>query len=333
MTAKSQTIKFHNKPRLIAGMSVVGKKEGEGPLGKYFDETDDDPKMGKSSFEKGESAMFAAAVKGAAKKAGISTFDFEALFAGDLLNQLVSSNYAARDLPVSYYGLYSACSTMTEALALASAMVNAGYYRTAACITGSHFAAAERQYRYPLEYGCQRPPYAQWTVTGAGCSVISAEGNGPAIISATIGKVADYGIVDANNMGAAMAPAAFETLLAVLDDTEMNLEDFDAIFTGDLGRLGARILRDLCNERGLDLGQKYSDCGEMIFAREQNCYSGGSGAGCSACVLNSFILSKLNRHEYNRVLLLATGALMSPTTSFQGETIPAISHGIILENC
>ena len=332
MTAKSQTLKFPNKPRLIAGMSVVGKKEGDGPLGKYFDEIDDDPKMGKSSFEKGESAMFAAAVEGAAAKAGIDTFEIEALFAGDLLNQLVSSNYAARDLPVSYYGLYSACSTMTEALALASAMVNAGYYNIAACVTGSHFAAAERQYRYPLEYGCQRPPYAQWTVTGAGCSVIADKGDGPFIASATIGKVADYGVTDANNMGAAMAPAAFETLLAVLDDTEKDINEFDAVFTGDLGRLGAWILRDLCREQGVELGQKYSDCGEMIFSREQNCYSGGSGAGCSACVLNSFILDKLNKHEFNRVLLLATGALMSPTTSFQGESIPAISHGIILEN-
>ena len=333
MTAKTQTIKFDNKPRIIAGMSVVGRKEGDGPLGKYFDLICEDPKMGKSSFEKGESAMFYAAINGAAKKAGMRPFDFDALFAGDLLNQLVSSNYAARELPVSYFGLYSACSTMTEALAIGGAMINAGYYKTAACATGSHFAAAERQYRYPLEYGCQRPPYAQWTVTGAGCSVLSSiVGSGPCIFSATIGRVADYGVTDANNMGAAMAPAAFETLLAVLDDTGLGIDDFDAIFTGDLGRLGARILRELCAEKGVYLGQKYSDCGEMIYSREQNCYSGGSGAGSSACVLNSFILRKMQKKEYNRVLLLATGALMSPVTSFQGESIPAISHGIILEN-
>lgn len=332
MTAKSQTLVFKNRPRIIAGMSVVGDKEGEGPLGKYFDTIEPDPKMGKSSFEKGETAMFSKAIEGAAAKAGMQIFDIGALFAGDLLNQLVSSSYAARDLPVSYFGLYSACSTMTEALSLGAAMINAGYFKTAACATGSHFATAERQYRFPLEYGCQRPPYAQWTVTAAGCSILADSGNGPAITHATIGRVVDYGITDINNMGAAMAPAAFDTVLAVLEDTEMKIEDFDGIFTGDLGRLGGEILRDLCRERGIELGQRYSDCGEMIFSSEQECYSGGSGAGCSACVLNSFILDKMKKHEYNRVLLMATGALMSPTTSFQGESIPAICHAVIMEN-
>lgn len=332
MTAKSQTLVFKNRPRIIAGMSVVGDKEGEGPLGKYFDTIEPDPKMGKISFEKGETAMFSKAIEGAAAKAGMQIFDIGALFAGDLLNQLVSSSYAARDLPVSYFGLYSACSTMTEALSLGAAMINAGYFKTAACATGSHFATAERQYRFPLEYGCQRPPYAQWTVTAAGCSILADSGNGPAITHATIGRVVDYGITDANNMGAAMAPAAFDTVLAVLEDTEMKIEDFDGIFTGDLGRLGGEILRDLCRERGIELGQRYSDCGEMIFSSEQECYSGGSGAGCSACVLNSFILDKMKKHEYNRVLLMATGALMSPTTSFQGESIPAICHAVIMEN-
>lgn len=332
MTAKSQTLVFKNRPRIIAGMSVVGDKEGEGPLGKYFDTIEPDPKMGKSSFEKGETAMFSKAIEGAAAKAGMQIFDIGALFAGDLLNQLVSSSYAARDLPVSYFGLYSACSTMTEALSLGAAMINAGYFKTAACATGSHFATAERQYRFPLEYGCQRPPYAQWTVTAAGCSILADSGNGPAITHATIGRVVDYGITDVNNMGAAMAPAAFDTVLAVLEDTEMKIEDFDGIFTGDLGRLGGEILRDLCRERGIELGQRYSDCGEMIFSSEQECYSGGSGAGCSACVLNSFILDKMKKHEYNRVLLMATGALMSPTTSFQGESIPAICHAVIMEN-
>lgn len=332
MTAKSQTLVFKNRPRIIAGMSVVGDKEGEGPLGKYFDTIEPDPKMGKSSFEKGETAMFSKAIEGAAAKAGMQIFDIGALFAGDLLNQLVSSSYAARDLPVSYFGLYSACSTMTEALSLGAAMINAGYFKTAACATGSHFATAERQYRFPLEYGCQRPPYAQWTVTAAGCSILADSGNGPAITHATIGRVVDYGITDVNNMGAAMAPAAFDTVLAVLEDTKMKIEDFDGIFTGDLGRLGGEILRDLCRERGIELGQRYSDCGEMIFSSEQECYSGGSGAGCSACVLNSFILDKMKKHEYNRVLLMATGALMSPTTSFQGESIPAICHAVIMEN-
>lgn len=332
MTAKSQTLTFSSRPKITAGMSVVGEREGNGPLGGYFDTVTRDPKMGESTFEKGESVMLDKAIRGAAAKAGKDVFDIEALFAGDLLNQLVSSSYAARGLPVSYFGLYSACSTMTEALSLAAALVNAGYYSTAACATGSHFATAERQYRYPLEYGCQRPPYAQWTVTAAGCSIIEREGDGPAITHATIGRVVDYGIKDLNNMGAAMAPAALDTMLAVFDDTHTSAEDYDGIFTGDLGRLGGEILRDLCRERGVELGQRYSDCGEMIFSGDQKCYSGGSGAGCSACVLNSFILEKMRRREYVRVLLLATGALMSPTTSCQGESIPAVSHAVILEN-
>lgn len=332
MTGKSQTLTFGNMPRLIAGMSVVGKRESEGPLGKYFDRVEPDPKMGRNTFEQGESAMLKTAIEGAANKAGMTVYDFDALFAGDLLNQLVSSSYAAREMPVSYFGLYSACSTMTEALALAAATVNAGYYETAACATASHFATAERQYRFPLEYGCQRPPYAQWTVTAAGCSVVAADGDGPAITHATIGRVVDLGITDANNMGAAMAPAAMDTLFAVLDDTGMDVSDLDGIFSGDLGRLGSEILRDLCREKGVELGQRYADCGDMMFSRGQNCYSGGSGAGCSASVLNSFILKKMKEGCYRRVLLMATGALMSPTTSFQGESIPAVCHGVILEN-
>lgn len=331
-TAKSQTLTFKRRPRLIAGMSVVGEKEGEGPLGKYFDRIEIDPKLGKTTFEKGETAMLSEAISGAAEKAGMSVFGINALFAGDLLNQLISSSYAARDLPVSYFGLYSACSTMTEALAIAAAMINAGYYETAACATSSHFAAAERQYRFPLEYGCQRPPYAQWTVTAAGCSILAIDGDGPAVTHAVIGRVVDYGIKDMNNMGAAMAPAAFDTLLAALDDSGFAVEDFDGIFTGDLGRLGGEILRDLCRERGVELGVRYSDCGEMMYSADQKCYSGGSGAGCSACVLNSYLLRKMNAREYNRILLMATGALMSPTTFFQGESIPAVCHGIILEN-
>lgn len=328
---KRQTISFSKPPRIISGMSVVGTKEGDGPLGKYFDSIETDPKFGEKTFEKGEATMFERAVVGAIDKAGLKKFDIEALLAGDLLNQCVSSSYVARGLSMPYLGLYNACSTMTEALALGSVLVDAGHFKRIACLTGSHFATAERQYRYPLEYGCQRPPYAQWTVTAAGCSILSSEGEGPMIANAVIGRVVDYGINDLNNMGAAMAAAAADTICAAFDDTGLDERDFDAIFTGDLGRLGAEIMRDLCRERGLELGQRYSDCGEMMYSRQQKCYCGGSGAGCSAAVLNSFIISKMKSGEYKRVLLLATGALMSPTTSYQGETIPSISHGIILE--
>lgn len=332
MSGKNQTLFFNNRPRIISGMSVVGKREGEGPLGKYFDEVVQDAKCGEKTFEKGEKKMFHKAIFGAIGKAGLSAQDIEVFLAGDLLNQLVSSSYVARELPVSYLGMYSACSTMTECLTLGATLIDDGRFHKIACATGSHFATAERQYRYPLEYGCQRPPYAQWTATASGCSILSSDGDGPAITHATIGRVVDYGINDLNNMGAAMAPAALDTLLAVTSDTGYEVSDFDAIFTGDLGRLGAEILRDLCREQGIELGQKYSDCGEMLFTRDQHCYCGGSGAGCSASVLNSFILRKMGTGEYNRVLLLATGALMSPTTSYQGETIPCISHGVILEN-
>ncbi len=331
MGEKIQTMTFGNKPRIIAGMSVVGKKEGEGPLGKYFDIVQYDPKFGEKTFEKGEANMFGRAISGAIRKAGLEPYDVDVLLAGDLLNQLVSSSYVARGLPMAYLGLYSACSTMTEALALGAALIDAGHFRRAACATGSHFATAERQYRYPLEYGCQRPPYAQWTATAAGCSILSCEGPGPAITHATIGRVVDFGINDLNNMGAAMAVGAADTIYTVFEDTGFDERDFDAIFTGDLGRLGAEIMRDLCRERGLELGQKYSDCGEMMYYRGQNCYCGASGAGCSASVLNSYILGRLNGGMYKRVLLLATGALMSPTTSYQGETIPSVSHGVILE--
>lgn len=322
---------FKNKPRIISGMSVVGKREGEGPLGGHFDIVQYDPKFGEKTFEKGEANMFSRAISGAINKAGLTPYDVDVLLAGDLLNQLVSSSYVARGLPMAYIGLYSACSTMTESLSIGASLVDAGHYQRVACATGSHFATAERQYRYPLEYGCQRPPYAQWTVTAAGCSILAKEGNGPSITHATLGRVVDFGINDLNNMGAAMAPAALDTLCSVFDDCEMDERDFDAIFTGDLGRLGAEILRDLAREKGIELGQKYSDCGEMMYSRDQHCYCGASGAGCSASVLNSFILNRLNSGEYKRVLLMATGALMSPTTSFQGETIPSVSHGIILE--
>lgn len=324
-------MRFPHMPRIIAGQSVVGKREGEGPLARYFDSVLFDPKCGEKTFEKGEATMFSKAVHGAIAKAHLSPNDVDVFLSGDLLNQLVSSSYVARELPMAYLGLYSACSTMTEALTLGATLIDDERFACVACATGSHFATAERQYRYPLEYGCQRPPYAQWTVTAAGCSILSLKGEGPAITHATIGRVVDFGINDLNNMGAAMAPAALDTLMTVFADTGYDERDFDGIFTGDLGRLGGEILRDLAREQGINLGQEYSDCGEMMYGRDQHCYCGGSGAGCSASVLNTMILEKLNRGDYNRVLLMATGALMSPTTSYQGETIPAVSHGIILE--
>lgn len=328
---KKQTIFFKNAPSIIGRMAVVGEKEGRGPIGKYFQRVENDIKMGEKCFEKAEIKMLELAIHGAMKDADISVKDLDLLLSGDLLNQITSSNYAARALNVPHLGLYSACSTMSECLAIGACFVNAGYYDTVACATASHFATAERQFRYPLEYGCQRPPYAQWTVTGAGCSIISNKGIGPKITMATLGKVVDFGTNDLSNMGAAMAPAALDTIKALFTETNTSPNDYDLILTGDLGKLGSDIFRDLTREQGYDLGQKYIDCGCLIYSSKQNCYQGGSGCACSAAVFNSFILDKMEKGEYNKVIYLATGALMSTQSCYQGETIPSVSHAVVIE--
>ncbi len=328
---KRQTVIFDNPPKVIGRMSVVGEKEGKGPMGKFFQKVVDDDKMHEKTFEKAEIDMLTSAINGAAESAGLSVSDVDILIAGDLLNQITSSSYVARELNIPYMGVYSACSTMSESLAVASSMLNAGYFDRILCATASHFATAERQFRYPLEYGCQRPPYAQWTVTAAGATLLAREGDGPKITAATFGKVVDFGTNDLNNMGASMAPAAMSSLLALFNDTNTRPEDFDLILTGDLGKLGSDILRDLMREQGFELGQNYIDCGSLVYDVTQKCYQGGSGAGCSASVVNSFVLDKLEKGEYERVAFFATGALMSSQSCFQGETIPCISHGVVIE--
>lgn len=327
----NQTIYFNNPPRIIGRMSVVGEKEGKGPVGRYFDKVVNDAKWGEKTFERAEIDMLMTAVKGSIADAELDEQDVQLLITGDLLNQLTSSSYVARELSMPHLGLYSACSTMSESLAIGAAFVNAGYFDTVACATVSHFATAERQFRYPLEYGCQRPPYAQWTVTGAGSTVISANGHGPRITMATLGKVIDFGTNDLNNMGAAMAPAAMNTLSALFKDTRTQPEDYDLILTGDLGKLGSDILRDLMLEQGYFLGQNYIDCGNIIYDVSQKCYQGGSGCGCSASIVNSFILDKMEQGDYKKIAYLATGALMSTQSCYQGETIPCISHAVVIE--
>lgn len=326
-----QTIFFSHPPKITGRMAVVGDKEGKGPMGKYFQKVISFDETRKKTFEKAEIDMLLAAIEGAIERGGLTRRDIDLLLAGDLLNQITSSGYAAREVDVPYLGVYSACSTMSECLALASALIDAGHISHAVCATVSHFATAERQYRYPLEYGNQRPPYAQWTVTAAGATVLSREGDGPRITAATLGKVVDYGQNDQNNMGAAMAPAAADSLAALFDDTGTAPKDYDLIVTGDLGKLGSDILRELMRERGYDLGQRYTDCGTLVYDGTQKCYQGGSGAGCSASVVNSFVLDGVASGRYNRVAYFATGALMSPQSCFQGETIPCISHGVIIE--
>jgi len=326
-----QTMVFENQPKVIGKMSIVGQKEGKGPMGQYFDKVLTDDKQGEKCFENSEIRMLTDAVKGATASAKLQIKDVNLLLSGDLLNQITSSSYVARNLGIPYIGVYSACSTMTACLAMGAALVNSGYCQTVACSTASHFATAERQFRYPLEYGCQRPPYAQWTVTGAGCSILSSQGNGPRITMATVGKVIDFGTNDLNNMGAAMAPAAMDTMLALFKENSLSPADFDLIITGDLGKLGSDILRDLMREQGYGLGRNYIDCGNMMYYNEQNCYQGGSGAACSASVFNSYILDKMEKGEYNKVAYLATGALMSTQSCYQGETIPCISHAVVIE--
>lgn len=281
------------------------------------------------TWEKAECKMQELALDAARKKAGIHNADLDLLFAGDLLNQCITSSFAIRDTGVPFLGLYGACSTMAEGLCLAGMTINGGYARTAAVISSSHFASAERQYRFPLGYGGQRTPTAQWTVTGAGCILLGRQENGPYLHSATIGSVLDYGITDANNMGAAMAPAAYETIRTHFDDLKLTPTDYDLIVTGDLGMHGKEIVLDLFRRDGIGIGGVYDDCGTMIFdLSRQDVHAGGSGCGCGSVVLCSYILHQMAKGKLKHVLFCGTGALLSPLSVQQGESIPAVCHAV-----
>ena len=327
-----QTLFFENKPRIIATGTIAGPKECAGAVGKYVDKTLSDDMFGESTYEKAECKMLSYAISKAIENAGITEQDVDLLVSGDLLNQIISASFAARDFDFPFLGVYGACSTMAESMAVAAAFVNAGYYKNIVGATGSHFSSAERQYRYPLELGNTRPPQAQWTVTGAGGCVIAPTGSNIAITSATIGKVLDFGVTDVNNMGAAMAPACAHTLLSHLKDTGREPNYYDLIVTGDLGALGSRILKDLTWEKGCDIAKNHVDCGEIIYNVIEDEFQGGSGAGCSAVVFNSYIMEKLKTGALNRVLFIATGALLSTVSSGQGESIPCICHAVSIEN-
>lgn len=327
----NQTIYFRNSPKIVSTSTIAGPKECEGIIGRYVETALADDMYGESTYEKAECKMLSHVIDGAMSNAGIDRDQVDMIVSGDLLNQIISASFAARDFSVPFLGVYGACSTMAESLAVAAAFVDGGYCRRVVAATGSHFASAERQYRYPLELGCTRPPQAQWTVTGAGGALVAAEGNGIRITAATLGKVVDFGITDVNNMGAAMAPAAADTILAHFRGTKEDLEAYDLIVTGDLGALGSRILKDLTWEKGLDISANHVDCGEIIYNVIEDEFQGGSGAGCSASVLNSYILTKMNAGLYKRVLFAATGALLSTVSSGQGESIPCISHAVQLE--
>lgn len=324
-----QSLIFDKHPAILATAAIGGKKEQEGPLAAYFDYTSTDTKFKQSSWEKAEQTMQAMALETAKRKANIKDADIDVLFAGDLLNQCISSSFSVRDTGVPYMGLYGACSTMAESLCLAGMGVNAGFVRIAAAMSSSHFASAERQYRFPLGYGGQRTPTSQWTVTGAACTLIGQKETGPFLNAATIGAVMDYGIKDANNMGAAMAPAAYHTLRAHFDDLSLSPSDYDLIVTGDLGTVGKEILLDLFRKDGVSLGGVYNDCGTMIFdLQTQDVHAGGSGCGCGSVVLNGYLLRQMEKGKYRNILFCGTGALHSPTSLQQSESIPCVCHAI-----
>ncbi len=321
------TISLSSRPTVWSSAAVVGKKEGEGPLGKLFDAVFDDTRMGQDSWEKAESTLQKEALSRALNKAGIAPSQLQFLFAGDLLNQCTASAFGLRESGVPLLGQYGACSTMAQTLSMAAVFVDSGAADLCAAVTSSHFCSAERQFRYPLAYGGQRTPTAQWTATAAGCAIVGMGGKGAHIREICPGRVVDAGITDANNMGAAMAPAAADTLVRYLNDTKTAPSDYDLILTGDLALCGTRILHELLARHGVILGNNYNDCGLMLFDRQkQDVHAGGSGCGCAASVLCSYVLPAIERRELNNVLFMATGALMSTTSSKQGESIPGIAH-------
>ena len=323
------TIVFKKQPKIIGWYSVAGKKESEGPLGETFSRIVKDEYFGEKTHECAERKFFVTAIQGAMQSAAVQP---DIVFAGDLLNQIVSSSFAMREIGLPFVGIYGACSTMALSLINAATYLEAGLAKTTLAVAGSHFATAERQYRTPLEFGNQRPPTAQWTVTGAGATVLSTDKKSKiAVTCATIGRVVDFGIKDVNNMGAVMAPAAADTLERHFQNTKTKPADYDAIFSGDLGQIGEEALRDLLKERGYNLGENYYDCGKMIYSGSQKVDMGGSGCGCSAVTLNGFILDKFKRGDYHKVLFMATGALLSPTTCYQGESIPGIANAVVIE--
>lgn len=322
-----QTVKFENPPSIISEYSIAGKKENEGKLKGMFDKTIDDAMYGEDSWEKAESKLMKSALHGVISKSEIAESDINYIFAGDLLNQCSGSHYAVRGFNIPFFGLYGACSTMAESLSLASMSIDGGFADYAIASTSSHFCSAEKQFRFPLEYGGQRTPTAQWTVTGSGAVLLGKHEKPPYITHVTTGKIVDMGIKDANNMGAAMAPAAADAIKTHFEDTGFRPEDYDLIATGDLGYVGSELLNMLMKENRFNIENVHNDCGCMIFyEKEQDVHSGGSGCGCSAVTLCAKILKEIRSGKLSKVLFIATGALLSQASPLQGETIPCIAH-------
>ena len=316
-----QTINFDAPPVIIGTASIVGPKEAEGPMAKYFDKCLEDEFWGEKSWEKAESKIIKETVNLAIARANLSNTDIDYCFAGDLLNQCISSDFGLRDTNIPYFGV-----------CLGSVFLEGGGANNVICATSSHFCSAEKQFRFPLELGTQRTPTAQWTVTGAGAAILSSTGEGPYITNITPGKIVDMGIKDANNMGAAMAPAALDTLVTHLQDTGRQPSYYDAIITGDLGYIGKEILQEMAQTKGYNINANYDDCGVLMFDKQkQDTHSGGSGCACIATVFSGYFYKQLKEKKMKKILLIATGALMNSTSMQQGETIPGIAHAISIE--
>ena len=328
MQGKSSFI-LGRPPVITAWASVAGKKESEGPLANTFDITSQDTYFGQKTWEQAEKQMQQIALDKLAEKANLKPEEFRLVLSGDLLNQCTGSSFTLRNKGISHLGLYGACSTMSESLLLASMAVGGGFSDRVVAMTSSHFASSERQYRFPLGYGGQRTPTAQWTVTGSGAALVCKDGKGPKITACTIGTVTDLGIKDANNMGAAMAPAALTTIRTHFEDLNVSADDFDLIVTGDLGLLGKEVLLTMAQRSGLNLGGKLTDCGTLVFdILRQDVHAGGSGCGCSAITLCGYLLEKLRVGKLKRILFCGTGALLSPTSTQQGLPIPGVCHAV-----
>lgn len=326
-----QTIKFYTPPTITECSSIVGPKESNGPLSKYFDKTLEDEFWGEKTWEKAESKIIKENVNLVLSKAGIATSEIDCVFAGDLLNQCISSSFGLRDENIPFFGVFGACSTFVESMSLGAIAVE-GFANNVLCATSSHFCSAEKQFRFPLELGNQRPPTSQWTVTGSGATILSKNGNGPYITHITPGKIVDMGIKDANNMGAAMAPAFCDTLITHFLDTGRNPNYYDAIISGDLGHIGKEIAIDIAKSKGYNIKSNYNDCGVLIFDKEaQDTHSGGSGCACCGSVFSGYFFKQLRLKRIKKLLLIATGALMNSTSSQQGESIPGIAHAISIE--
>ena len=327
-----QTVKLSSPVTISSTYSIVGVKEGKGPLAKYFDIILEDEYWGEKTWEKTESKIVKECVAGCLGKEKVSNEDIDYMFSGDLLNQCVSSSFGIREREIPYFGIFGACSTFVEGMSLGAMLIDGQMADNVLCSTSSHFCSAEKQFRFPLELGNQRPPSAQWTVTGSGTALLKSSGQGPFITHVTTGKIVDMGIKDANNMGAAMAPAAVDTLYQHFKDTGRGPSYYDLILTGDLGHIGKDIVKELMETRGYNLNNNYNDCGCLIFDKEkQDTHSGGSGCGCCATTFCGYIFNQLQAKKLKRVLFCATGALMSPTTAQQNESILGIAHAVSIE--